>query len=466
MGAPNTINFKIPRESLETGVADAPTFNAAMDLIDALLADGTAFGDKHWKGPVANFAALPVSVSNLVGDVRITLDTLQIWIWDGVAWQPGASGALTYKGVWDATNPPAGGNPTLADGVGDKGNYYVVGAAGIQNLGSGPIDFNPGDWVVYNGTIWQKADHTDVVTSVFGRQGVVVAQAGDYTHAQIAGVGENDHHNRQHDLSSALDHAGEITDFQHGKRGRGTLHGESTPDPGGESGFMSSADKQKLDGVAPGATNTPLTNNLPLDVTKAAASAGVAAEASRQDHKHNISTAAPGATSVAAAPSEGAATSLARSDHVHQSNTAPADITKAAATIGVSGEPARADHKHDVSTASAVDLTDATSSEGAATSLARSNHTHAHGNRGGGTLHPVVTPDPGGSAGFMSPADKAKSNLLMPPVTDAANAAPTEAVLIAASWVAGSYGFYRTTLNNKSWLVWYRAVGAVDYVQM
>ena len=31
-----------------------------------------------------------------------------------------------------------------------------------------------------------------------------------------------------------------------------------------------------------------------------------------------------------------------------------------------------------------------------------------HGNRGGGTLHTLVTPDPGGVAGFMSPADKAK----------------------------------------------------------
>ncbi len=31
-----------------------------------------------------------------------------------------------------------------------------------------------------------------------------------------------------------------------------------------------------------------------------------------------------------------------------------------------------------------------------------------HGNRGGGSLHPVVLPDPGGVAGFMDPADKAK----------------------------------------------------------
>jgi len=93
---------------------------------------------------------------------------------------------LKYKGTWDATNPPAGGVPTLADGVGIQGDYYVVTNGGIQNLGSGPIDFSPGDWIAYNGTIWQKADHTDVVTSVFGRQGAIVAVLGDYAASLVS----------------------------------------------------------------------------------------------------------------------------------------------------------------------------------------------------------------------------------------------------------------------------------------
>ena len=152
---------------------------------------------RTWKSPVATVGDLPV-VLNTPGDVRVTLDTFQIWVWNGSSWELGSSGALVYRGVWDATNPPAGGSPTLADGVGLKGDYYVVGAAGVQDLGSGPIDFNPADWAVYNGTIWEKADHTDVVTSVFGRQGVVVAVSGDYTHAQIGSIGIDDHHARDH----------------------------------------------------------------------------------------------------------------------------------------------------------------------------------------------------------------------------------------------------------------------------
>jgi len=149
-----------------------------------------------------------------------------------------------------------------------------------------------------------------------------------------------------------------------------------------------------------------VTSSAPDAVTKSAAVVGVSADAARADHKHDISTAAPASAGVGTSSGEGSATTLARSDHSHQSNTAPALLTKAAATIGTSTQPARADHKHDVSTAAAVELTDSTNAEGAATSLARSNHTHAHGTRGGGTLHADAIA--AGAAGFMTGADKTK----------------------------------------------------------
>lgn len=127
-----------------------------------------------------------------------------------------------------------------------------------------------------------------------------------------------------------------------------------------------------------GASGAELSDTAPANVTKATASAGTATEASRQDHKHDITTAAPTATGVATTAAEGIATSLARSDHAHQSNTAPVNVTKATATIGTSGEPARADHKHDVTTATAGATTPGDSAaEGSATSLARSDHQHS-----------------------------------------------------------------------------------------
>jgi len=133
------------------------------------------------------------------------------------------------------------------------------------------------------------------------------------------------------------------TDGQHGVRGGGTQHALATTLV---AGFMSPADKAKLDAAALSLSDTP-----PVDVTKSPAAAGIATEASRQDHKH------------------------------------------------------------DVATATAVELTDTTNAEGAATSLARSDHKHAHGDRGGGSLHALATTL---VAGFMSPADKTKLDGLTP----------------------------------------------------
>jgi len=93
------------------------------------------------------------------------------------------AGSVTYKGTWDAaTNSPTLANPPAST---TKGWYYVVSAAGTR-FG---IDFAVGDWIISNGSIWQKVDLTDSVSSVFGRTGAVVATTGDYSASQISGLG-------------------------------------------------------------------------------------------------------------------------------------------------------------------------------------------------------------------------------------------------------------------------------------
>lgn len=82
---------------------------------------------------------------------------------------------MEYKGNWDAST----NTPTLADGTGNAGDVYRVNVAGSQNLGSGTISFDVGDWVVYNGSIWEKSLNSDAVTSVNGQQGVVVLDTDD-----------------------------------------------------------------------------------------------------------------------------------------------------------------------------------------------------------------------------------------------------------------------------------------------
>lgn len=65
----------------------------------------------------------------------------------------------------------------------------------------------------------------------------------------------------------------------------------------------------------PAAAGTSLTSAAPVNVTKAAAAVGTATAAARADHKHDVTTAP--AVSVGAANAEGTAASVARSDHTH-----------------------------------------------------------------------------------------------------------------------------------------------------
>ena len=93
-------------------------------------------------------------------------------------------GALNYQGVWNAST----NTPTLTSSVGTKGYYYVVDVAGSTNL-NGITDWKIGDWAVYNGTVWQKIDNTDSVTSVNGYTGAVVLSYTDVGAPSATGIG-------------------------------------------------------------------------------------------------------------------------------------------------------------------------------------------------------------------------------------------------------------------------------------
>ena len=64
-----------------------------------------------------------------------------------------AIGALNYKGTWNAST----NTPTLASGVGTKGDYYVVSVAGSTTL-DGISNWGVGDWATYNGSVWQRVE--------------------------------------------------------------------------------------------------------------------------------------------------------------------------------------------------------------------------------------------------------------------------------------------------------------------
>ena len=82
-------------------------------------------------------------------------------------------GQVEYQGTWNASTD----TPSLPAATGVKGHYYVVSVGGTYET----ITYAVGDWVISNGTAWEKVDNTDAVTTVFGRLGAIVANESDYS---------------------------------------------------------------------------------------------------------------------------------------------------------------------------------------------------------------------------------------------------------------------------------------------
>jgi hypothetical protein len=190
------------------------------------------------------------------------------------------------------------------------------------------------------------------------------------------------------------------TDGQHGVRGGGTQHAAVTTST---NGFMSSADKIKLDGIATGATNLALSSATPAPVGAAAAGSGTTA--ARADHVHAHGDQAGGTLHALVTTSVHgfmSATDKVKLDAIGAlSSATPALVSAAAGVPGSSSNLARADHSHQVSVASPVTV-GTTNLDGSSNSLARADHVHAHGNQAGGSLHALATLTSGGLPGFMS----------------------------------------------------------------
>lgn len=89
-------------------------------------------------------------------------------------------GGVIYKGTWDAsTNTPT--IPSASSS--NKGFYYVTSISGNTNI-DGISDWKLGDWIISNGTAWEKVDNTDAVISVAGKTGNVTLVVSDISSLQ------------------------------------------------------------------------------------------------------------------------------------------------------------------------------------------------------------------------------------------------------------------------------------------
>lgn len=183
-------NVNIHRVINDASSASVDLWSAAK--ISSELSGKSATGHTHNAAAISDFAA--------AADARITLQKASA---NGLATLDGAGkvptsqlsiSSLQYQGAWNAnTNAPA-----LANASCTQGHYYVVSVNGATTL-DGVSAWNAGDWVVCSSTnMWEKADNSDAVTSVNGKQGAVVLVAGDivsgtFADAQISATSVTQH---------------------------------------------------------------------------------------------------------------------------------------------------------------------------------------------------------------------------------------------------------------------------------
>lgn len=98
---------------------------------------------------------------------------------------------MLYIGNWN----PSTNTPTVADTSGSNGNVYYITAAktgtisGLNNASM--FNFQVGDIIMYSSALgqWELTTPAAGTQSVFGRQGVVTAQSGDYLTSQVTESG-------------------------------------------------------------------------------------------------------------------------------------------------------------------------------------------------------------------------------------------------------------------------------------
>lgn len=147
------------------------------------------------QGQLTDMASLDVAIANTQVSGLGTASTKDAGAALGVATLDGGGqiplsqlpaslqGGVSYQGTWDAS----ANNPPLTSSVGTKGYYYVVSIAGATNL-NGITDWKVGDWAIFSGTVWQKVDNTESVTSVNNYTGAVTLAYSDVNAPSTTGT--------------------------------------------------------------------------------------------------------------------------------------------------------------------------------------------------------------------------------------------------------------------------------------
>jgi hypothetical protein len=157
--------------------ADASSGNYRVAVIGDISFAGIANGLATLNsGGTVPLTQLPAGVANGVAtlDSSGKLATSQI--------PASLVGSVVYQGTWNAST----NSPTLVSSTGTKGWYYKVATAGTTTI-DGISTWSIGDWIIFDGTVWEKVDgNAAEVLSVAGKTGAVTLAVGDISGAVAA----------------------------------------------------------------------------------------------------------------------------------------------------------------------------------------------------------------------------------------------------------------------------------------
>jgi hypothetical protein len=172
-----TVNLQIESVSSTTLIAntlDNVTF-AAGKIFDLLLSNASAANTF-----TVNFSLCDSSLGGKGFNCVLTPNDKDVLSYDASTgkWAPRAVNGLSYQGLFDASS---GATPTTST----IGDYYIISVAGTI----GSVSYSVGDWIVLSAASdWERINNSNLITSIFGRTGVVTANEGDYILTKMGDV--------------------------------------------------------------------------------------------------------------------------------------------------------------------------------------------------------------------------------------------------------------------------------------
>jgi len=181
-------NECFPAENVLDGDLGAAVIVHGSPLLTTLKVSGqSVFGTLPNVSTItsAGVISAPSIISTLTGAASLNILTTARGAANGVASLDASSkipvaqlpsSAMVYQGAWNATT----NNPHLTDGDAtyENGDFFRASVAGSTDTGHGVIAYLIGDWIIYNGAIWEKSPGSGVI-SVNSKVGSVSLNTSD-----------------------------------------------------------------------------------------------------------------------------------------------------------------------------------------------------------------------------------------------------------------------------------------------